>query len=212
MSLTIGTYFMRVSVCKSLAVFGVSAHNIAMNLLLINSILLGLIFSVSFTSFDDKPLPPLENPRLVVKKKKRQLLIYDGRKLIKTYRIALGFAPVGDKKLEGDGKTPEGKFYIFVKNLQSKFHLSLGLSYPNIEDAKRGLQNKIITQEEHDEIVAAIEGNLIPPQKTALGGEIYIHGGGTLKDWTEGCIALENEDVSEIFNAIPVGVEVEILP
>ena len=183
-----------------------------MNLLLINSILFGLIFAVSFTSFDDKPLPPLENPRFVVKKKQRKLLVYDGGKLIKTYRVALGFAPVGDKEIEGDGKTPEGEFYIFTKNPESRFHLSLGLSYPNTDDAKRGLQNKIISQEEHDEIVAAIGNKLMPPQKTRLGGEIYIHGGGIAKDWTEGCIALDNKDITEIFDAITVGVAVEILP
>lgn len=202
------------SVITILAVFGVSAHNIGMSLLLINTIIFSLIFTVSFANFnaDEKPLPPMENPRLVVKKKKRQLLIYDGKRLIKTYKIALGFAPKGNKKAEGDGKTPEGKFYIFTKNPESRFHLSLGLSYPNIEDAKRGLREKIITQEEHDEIVEAINNKQMPPQKTRLGGEIYIHGGGVLKDWTEGCIALENEDVSEIFNAIPIGAEVEILP
>ncbi len=83
-------------------------------------------------------LPKIENPRIVIKKEKRKLELLDGKKLIKTYSVALGFAPTGDKEKQGDGKTPEGEFYIFTKNNQSKFYLSLGVSYPNVEDAKRG--------------------------------------------------------------------------
>ncbi|MDH3528396.1 MAG: L,D-transpeptidase [Acidobacteriota bacterium] len=109
-------------------------------------------------------------------------------------------------------KTPEGGFYIFTKNPQSSFYLSLGLSYPNIEDAKRGLEGKLITQEEHDQIVAAIDQKTMPPQNTALGGEIYIHGNGDLADWTAGCIALSNSSMKELFDALPVGTTVQINP
>ena len=154
----------------------------------------------------------MKNPRLVVKKEKRELQFYDDGELIKTYKIALGFAPEGDKETQGDGKTPEGVFYVFTKNPKSRFHLSLGLSYPNIEDARRGLQQKIITKAHHDKIVEAINAKQMPPQNTALGGEIYIHGGGRTKDWTWGCVALENEEIQELFDAIPVGTDVEILP
>jgi murein L,D-transpeptidase YafK len=158
------------------------------------------------------PLPPLKNPQIVVKKKERKLHIYDGDKLIRTYNIALGFAPEGDKEREGDGKTPEGEFYIFTKNPKSSFYLSLGISYPSIDDAKRGLEQKIITQKEHDQIVNAIKQKKMPPQYTALGGEIYIHAGGSATDWTLGCIALTREEIKEIFDAIPVGAKVTILP
>ena len=154
----------------------------------------------------------MKNAHLVIYKKQRLLKIFDGDKLIKKYKIVLGSAPRGDKQTEGDGKTPEGTFYVFTKNEQSKFYLSLGISYPNVEDAKRGLQEKIISQKEHDEILKAIAEKQMPPQKTALGGEIYIHGGGTETDWTEGCIALENKQIKEIFEAIPVGTKVKILP
>lgn len=156
------------------------------------------------------PLPPMENPRLVIEKMKRRLRVYDGDKFIRQYKMVLGFAAQGDKKIEGDGKTPEGEFYVFTKNDQSKFHLSLGLSYPNVEAARRGLREKIISQEEHDAILKAMAEKQMPPQKTALGGEIYIHGGGIETDWTEGCIALENEEIKEIFDAIPVGAKVII--
>lgn len=160
----------------------------------------------------EKLLPPLKNPRIVIKKEKRLLEIFDGEKLIKTYKIALGFAPEGDKEREGDGKTPEGEFYIFTKNAKSKYYLSLGLSYPNIDDGKRGLKDKIITQNEYDTIVKAIEEKHKPPQNTRLGGEIYIHGGGTETDWTRGCAALEDKDIKEIFNRISVGGSVKIEP
>lgn len=157
-----------------------------------------------------QPLPPMENPHLVINKKKRRLRVYDGEKLIRQYQMVLGFAAKGDKKTEGDGRTPIGEFYVFTKNDQSKFHLSLGLSYPNGEAAKRGLREKIISQEEHDAIIKAIGEKQMPPQKTALGGEIYIHGGGTESDWTQGCVALENDQIKEIFDAIPIGAKVYI--
>ena len=157
-------------------------------------------------------LPPMKNPHIVIKKEQRLLKIYDGKRLIRKYNFALGFAPVGNKQTEGDGKTPEGEFYICAKNAQSKFHLSLGLSYPNAEAAERGLKEKIITQEECDAIIKAIDEKRMPPQKTALGGEIYIHGGGIESDWTQGCIALKNEEIKELFDAIPIGAAVVIKP
>lgn len=157
-------------------------------------------------------IPPLKNPSLLVEKRARKLYLYDGEKLLKIYAVALGFAPEGDKKIEGDGKTPEGEFYVFTKNPKSQFYLSLGLSYPNREAAERGLKEKLITRAEHDEIIKAISEKRMPPQKTALGGEIYIHGGGTAEDWTWGCAALENEEIKELFDAIPVGAKVIIKP
>ena len=157
-------------------------------------------------------LPEIENPRLVVRKGERKLEIFDGEKLVKTYKIVLGFAPEGDKEQEGDGKTPLGEFYVFTKNEKSRFYLSLGLSYPSIDDAARGLRENLISQEEHDEIVKAVNEGRMPPQKTKLGGEIYIHGGGTEKDWTWGCVALTDEEMKELFETIPIGAKVTILP
>ncbi len=157
-------------------------------------------------------LPELMNPRLIVKKSERQLQVFDGEKLIKTYKIVLGFTPQGDKEIEGDGKTPEGDFYVFTKNDKSLFYLSLGLSYPNIEDATRGLNQQLISPEEHAQIIEAINEGKMPPQRTKLGGEIYIHGGGNLWDWTAGCVALENPAMKEVFEAIPVGTKVQIQP
>lgn len=157
-------------------------------------------------------LDSLNYPKIVIRKEKRVLEVYDGDVLKITFTVALGFAPKGDKETEGDGKTPEGEFYVFTKNPQSKFHLSLGLSYPSNEDAIRGFAQGLISKDERDQIVSAIESKKMPPQKTKLGGEIYIHGGGTGRDWTWGCPALKNEDIEELFRVIPVGTKVTILP
>lgn len=184
-------------------------------ILLISIFLAAILFILNqffVMPWENIELSKLENPRLVVKKKERLLQIFDGDRLIKTYEIVLGFAPVGDKSAAGDGKTPEGEFYVFVKNDKSKFYLSLGVSYPDIDDAKRGLAENLISREEHDAIVEAVGKKRMPLQNTKLGGEIYIHGGGTPKDWTHGCIALRNEEMKELFDAIPVGAAVRIEP
>jgi L,D-peptidoglycan transpeptidase YkuD (ErfK/YbiS/YcfS/YnhG family) len=88
--------------------------------------------------------------------------------------------------------------------------LSLGLSYPNIEDAGRGLRENLITRRQHDAIVRAIKRKSTPPQNTALGGDIYIHGNGASSDWTWGCVALENAEMKELFDAVTVGTQVMI--
>jgi len=146
----------------------------------------------------------------VISKGTRTLTVFDGDKRITSYKIVLGFDPKGDKEAEGDGRTPEGDFYVFTKNPASKFHLSLGVSYPGKEDAECGLKAGIISKKEHDEILTAIAEQRMPLQKTKLGGEIYIHGGGTASDWTDGCIALDNDQMAELFDAIPVGAKVTI--
>lgn len=161
---------------------------------------------------ENEILPQMKNPHLMIKKAARKLELFDGEKLLKTYKIALGFAPIGDKEKQGDGKTPEGEFYIFTKNDKSKFYLSLGLSYPSTDDAERGLKAGIISRTEYQAIVTAIENKQMPPQNTALGGEIYIHGGGTDSDWTWGCAALKNDEIKELFDALPVGTTVVIEP
>lgn len=153
---------------------------------------------------------PLVNPKIVVSKSARQLSLYSDGRVVRTYRIALGTNPIDDKVKQGDRSTPEGDFYVCVKNARSNFYLSLGLSYPNIEDAERGLRDKLITRKQHDAIVRAIQNKRRPPWDTALGGEIFIHGGGTAGDWTWGCVALANPDIKELFDAVPMGTNVRI--
>jgi murein L,D-transpeptidase YafK len=155
---------------------------------------------------------PLKEPRIVVYKSKRRLELYSDGALVRTYKVGLGLNPVPDKVRQGDRATPEGEFYVFTKNDKSAYYLSLGISYPNIEDAERGLRDGLISRAEHDAILLAIKRKATPPQHTALGGDIYIHGNGSTSDWTWGCVALENEDVKELFGAIALGTPVTIKP
>ena len=155
---------------------------------------------------------PLKNPRIVVMKAKRRMELYSDGALVRTYRVGLGLNPVADKKRRGDHATPEGEFYVFTKNSKSAFYLSLGISYPNVEDAERGLHDGMISRAQHAAIVNAIKRKATPPQNTALGGDIYIHGNGSSRDWTWGCVALEDVEMKELFDAVPVGTPVTIKP
>lgn len=153
---------------------------------------------------------------VLVKKGERRLYVYrsdNGKEaLLRTYKIALGRAPSGTKRQQGDGATPEGDYYITHKNSRSKFYLSLGLSYPNVIDANAGIKKGLISQTEYEAIVNAINKKEKPPQNTKLGGDIFIHGGGIGSDWTLGCVALENEGIKELFDMLPVKTPVKILP
>lgn len=158
-----------------------------------------------------KPLKlPLLSPRILVKKSERKLFLYSAGKLARTYHVGLGLSPVGDKVREGDRRTPEGDFYVFTKNDKSAFYLSLGVSYPNAVHAERGLRDSLISRAQYESIISALNAKQAPPQNTKLGGDIYIHGNGASSDWTWGCVALENDDVRELFNAVPVGTPVRI--
>jgi murein L,D-transpeptidase YafK len=165
------------------------------------------------TIADRTPLKlPLTAPRIVIKKSARQLLLFSEGRLVRTYRIGLGSSPVGDKVRQGDRRTPEGDFYIFTRNDKSAYYLSLGISYPNAAHAERGLREGLITKAEYDSIMLALAAKKPPPQNTPLGGDIYIHGNGSQSDWTWGCAALENEEMLELFKAVPVGTPVKIEP
>jgi murein L,D-transpeptidase YafK len=125
-------------------------------------------------------------------------LVRDGR-VVQSYRIALGFAPEGHKERSGDGRTPEGTYRISALNRASQFHLSLRIDYPNADDVAR----------------ARAAG--VDP-----GGDIMIHGLApanrhlgllaSYRDWTEGCIAVSNEEMEEIAALTPIGTPVIIEP
>lgn len=142
--------------------------------------------------------------RILIEKEKRRLtLLDDAEKMLFSCRIALGFSPLGPKEKEGDGKTPEGEYYICLKK-QGKYGPSLGVSYPNEQDALR-------MQMDADFIACIRERNRKmerPPWGSPLGGEIYIHGGGAEKDWTAGCIALSDEDAEKLYELVPLGTRV----
>src|SRR3954468_6597348 len=89
---------------------------------------------------------PLVQPKILVEKGARRLTLYSAGERVRVFNVALGFEPAGDKVKQGDGRTPEGDFYVCMKSEKSKFYLSLGLSYPNTEDAERGLREGLITR------------------------------------------------------------------
>lgn len=148
--------------------------------------------------------------RIEVFKSKRELQFFQAEKLVKTYRVALGTNPKPPKEREGDGATPEGKYYICRKNPKSQYYLSLGISYPSPVDAARGLKQGLITKAEHKAITEANRRNLTPPWGTKLGGQVYIHGRGSKSDWTLGCIALEDSDIRELYPLVPLGTPITI--
>lgn len=154
----------------------------------------------------------LTDPRIEIPKSQRLLRLFDGEELVRAFPVVLGFSPVGGKQLEGDGKTPEGEFYVCAKNPKSKYYRSLCISYPSPEDALRGLENGLIGTDEHDQILDAWSKGAMPPQKTPLGGEIYIHGHGSETEATRGCVALKDSDMKELFESTRIGTPVVILP
>ena len=154
----------------------------------------------------------VRNARLIVKKTDRVIEIYNGDVLYATYPIGLGWQPIGHKQVEGDGRTPEGEYYICVKNPNSRYYLSLGVSYPNSVDAAAGFADGRIDAKTREEIIDKIEALKRPPWGTALGGEIMIHGCGAASDWTAGCIAVDNEVMDVLFAICSTGTPLTILP
>ncbi|MBX6420680.1 MAG: L,D-transpeptidase family protein [Nevskia sp.] len=137
--------------------------------------------------------------RVLVEKAQRRLILFHGNTVLKTYSIALGRHPVGPKRRKGDGRTPEGHYVVDGRNPDSRFHRSLHLSYPNAEDRAW----------------AAAHG--VDP-----GQDIAIHGvddrwgwsgpSHWSVDWTQGCIAVSDPAIDEIWQLVPDGTPVDIVP
>ena len=143
--------------------------------------------------------------------KGERALLYQGEGKARRFRIALGLAPVGTKLRQGDLKTPEGSYFITHKNPRSKFYLSLGISYPNRQDAERGRAAGLLTPAQYGAIVDAARERRLPPQHTRMGGEIFIHGSGSKQDWTWGCVALDDADMAILYALVKPGDTVTIL-
>ncbi|MDD2369931.1 MAG: L,D-transpeptidase family protein [Sulfuricurvum sp.] len=169
-------------------------------ILLSVSLLTYFSFLFFVTTDEQKTLIPKNSiDSLVVYKSKHRLLAYSGTKLMKTYPISIGKNSIGHKEFEGDKKTPEGNYTINTKNPNSGWHKNLGISYPNTEDIKH----------------AKSLGK--PP-----GGNIKIHalrnGFGFIGklhrsfDWTNGCIAVTDEEIDELYDAVNLGASIEIRP
>lgn len=158
---------------------------------------------------------------LVVWKSGYVVTLYKGLVPIKTYSAVFGKGYAdGDKERMGDRRTPEGTFYICSMNSSKRFYKFLGLSYPSLRHAEQGLQKGIITVREYTEIQKAIGERRQPPWETKLGGAVGIHGRMiddpvarlTHQNWTDGCIALANADVDELYSLLSVGTPVTIVP
>ena len=143
------------------------------------------------------------------------LLLMKGENAFKSYKIALcPFNPDKDKVKQGDGGTPEGRFYIcemLKEPKKAKYGArSMRISYPNIEDARRGLKDRLIDYDTYKGILKEIHQGAMPNQSTILGGSIRIHGGGNSRDWTLGCVGMDDDDIIEIFDMVGPGTRVEI--
>ncbi len=114
--------------------------------------------------------------------------------------------------MRGDGRTPEGDFFVCVKNPSSKYYKGFGINYPSPKHAEEAYLLGAISDDEYRKILQANERKTLPPDGTRLGGDIFIHGGGAGEDWTLGCVAVSNSDIDELFDVIPVGTPVKILP
>ena len=146
--------------------------------------------------------------RIAIEKAARRLRVEgDGGEVLFACPIALGSCPTGPKEWEGDGKTPEGVYFVCLKK-RGKYGPSLGISYPNEADARRnGATEELISC-----IRQRTEQKQRPPWGTALGGEIYIHGGGADRDWTAGCVALNDSDAESLYALVPLGTEINLIP
>lgn len=163
------------------------------------------------TEFAPQPLN-LSQPRVVVVKSSAKLFLYDANDLVRIYPIQLGPDPTGQKRMAGDGRTPEGTFRICTKNRQSRNHRFLGIDYPNQQAARRGLRSGLTTVGESTAILDAHRQGRCPNWATALGGAIGLHGGAFAGEPTAGCIALSEAHIHELFEVLRVGDEIEILP
>jgi murein L,D-transpeptidase YafK len=135
---------------------------------------------------------------VVVRKSEHKLYLYSGARLLREYKVALGLSPVGQKEREHDFRTPEGRYFLARRNIRSDYFLAIQVSYPNKDDELRARKHR-----------------------WAPGGSIMIHGlPNTLKhpiayyssDWTDGCIALSNSDMVELWMLTQDDIPIDIYP
>jgi murein L,D-transpeptidase YafK len=156
------------------------------------------VVSVHALSPDNSSLPASAiADKVLVLKGERKLLLMKGNEVLKTYTVSLGGNPVGLKVREGDRKTPEGNYVLDRHNAHSQYHRSIHISYPNAEDVARARKLGVPT-----------------------GGDLFIHGlpndfkGSDQQqgDWTNGCIAVTNAEIDEIWRVVADGTPIEIKP
>lgn len=162
------------------------------------ALLLTLLLCAPLPVFAKKPAKPKVD-KILVEKADRRMTLFQGEKVVKVYKVSLGSEPVGPKQFQGDHKTPEGKYTIDARNANSHYHRALHVSYPSARDRQRASRLGL-----------------------SAGGSIMIHGLpngmpdlGPLQrayDWTDGCIAVGNAEIDEIWGLVPTGTPIEIRP
>lgn len=156
---------------------------------------------------------------LVIDKARQHLVLYAGGRTGARFPASFGVDPNSDKTRAFDCATPEGRYRIAYKKKESRFHRALGLSYPTLANAEKGLAGGVISLREYQRISGAVRKSRPAPHNTRLGGGIAIHGGGVFRnfekgrerDWTEGCIALNDPDIEKLFDGCRPGDAVIIL-
>lgn len=143
--------------------------------------------------------PVLHADRVVVLKNERTLQLLRQGTVVGTYRVALGGSPIGPKKQQGDHKTPEGVYVLDSRNAHSSYYKSIHISYPSARDRAQAQRNHV-----------------------SAGGDVFMHGlpngykwignKHRLRDWTDGCVAVTDEEMDEIWRAVPDGTPIEIRP
>ena len=151
--------------------------------------------------------------RIYLSKMSKELTLIADNKVVGKWPCSLGeFSANGTKKKQGDRTTPNGDYYICVRNDKSAYHLSLGLSYPDKAAADRGFESGIISKEEKDTIYSAIDRKVCPPWDTALGGAIMIHGNYQKGIPTAGCVAVSDDVMDILWPYGQLGIKVSVGP
>ncbi len=157
--------------------------------------------------------------RIIVWKNRHRLEVLLGGRVIRSFRVSLGVDPVGPKEVRGDGKTPVGTYAVYDKRPSQRFRWFLALNYPASKDADRAFEAGRISADTWADIWLADRMRTSPPWNTPLGSFVGIHGTGAgggkaklrlVSDWTDGCIALSDLDMGELYAMTPLGTEVEI--
>ena len=165
------------------------------------------------------PGPCLHIERLVANKSERNLRVHCEGGAVFTFAAAFGREPVGAKRAAGDERSPEGEYRIAGPARPSRFHRFLPIDYPSVADADVALAEKRISRADHRRIVEAHGRGVMPPQDTALGGLLGLHGEGARwrgeskgLDWTHGCIALADAELDFVVARVKKGTPLTILP
>ncbi len=167
------------------------------------------------------PVVAIEDYEILIKRSEKRLIIQKDGEVLRSFHVALGSGGSKPKLKSGDRLTPLGKYHIVQVRDSDRFHLFIQLDYPSVRDAINALKEDRISKAQYRKILDAhIFGNL-PPQNTPLGGAIGIHGIGVetkdkleiheIADWTQGCIALRNNEVEQLTQYISKGTQVTII-